>query len=204
MKQREVAEADGDTEALRKLDLELEDIEAQADKIDRRRTLGFKSITSINQRNRVLSVLQAEEAIRKESEEARNSKEEDPFTRVHSQPVIVTKKYLEKLRHKRVRFGLPFYIRIFLISFILHQFIFASFEILFVSLGLLVYLSDPGSIYWREFVCADSEALVFVHKSGWILSFSGSYFSTKHLSRTFIAQARFFTIVLVFTGFTDC
>ncbi|KAA0193085.1 RNA polymerase associated protein RTF1, partial [Fasciolopsis buskii] len=101
MKQREVAEADGDTEALRKLDLELEDIEAQADKIDRRRTLGFKSITSINQRNRVLSVLQAEEAIRKESEEARNSKEEDPFTRVHSQPVIVTKKYLEKLRHKR-------------------------------------------------------------------------------------------------------
>ncbi|THD26144.1 RNA polymerase associated protein RTF1 [Fasciola hepatica] len=101
MKQREVAEADGDTEALRKLDLELEDIEAQADKIDRRRTLGFKSITSINQRNRVLSVLQAEEAIRKESEEARTSKEEDPFTRVHSQPVIVTKKYLEKLRHKR-------------------------------------------------------------------------------------------------------
>ncbi|VDP75181.1 unnamed protein product [Echinostoma caproni] len=86
IKQREIAEAEGDTEALRRLDLELEDIEAQADKIDRRRTLGFKSITSINQRNRVLSVLQAEEAIRKESEEARNSKEEDPFTRVHSQP----------------------------------------------------------------------------------------------------------------------
>ncbi|CAH8494353.1 unnamed protein product [Schistosoma mattheei] len=97
IKQREQAETDGDTELLKHLDSEIEEIESQAERIERRRTLGFKSITSINQRNRALSVQQAEEAIRKESEEALNSKEEDPFTRVHSQPVIVTKKYLEKL-----------------------------------------------------------------------------------------------------------
>ncbi|CAH8521271.1 unnamed protein product [Heterobilharzia americana] len=102
IKQREQAEADGDTELLKHLDIEIEEIESQAERIERRRTLGFKSITSINQRNRALSVQQAEEAIRKESEEAMNSKEEDPFTRVHSQPVIVTKKYLENLRHKRL------------------------------------------------------------------------------------------------------
>ncbi|CAH8485801.1 unnamed protein product [Schistosoma turkestanicum] len=102
IKQREQAEADGDTELLKHLDSEIEEIESQAERIERRRTLGFKSITSINQRNRALSVQQAEEAIRKESEEALNSKEEDPFTRVHSQPVIVTKKYLENLRHKRL------------------------------------------------------------------------------------------------------
>ncbi|CAL8098873.1 unnamed protein product [Calicophoron daubneyi] len=101
MKERELAEANGDTEALRRVDLELEEIELQAERIERRRTLGFKSITSINQRNRVLSVQQAEEAIRKESEEAQKSKEDDPYTRIHSQPVIVTKKYLEQLRIKR-------------------------------------------------------------------------------------------------------
>ncbi|KAF6779547.1 hypothetical protein AHF37_00900 [Paragonimus kellicotti] len=101
IKQREQAEAEGDTEMLQRIDMELEEVESQAERIDRRRTLGFKSITSINQRNRVLSLQQAEEAIRKESEEAQKSKEEDPFTRVHSQPVIVTKKYLEQLRHKR-------------------------------------------------------------------------------------------------------
>ncbi|KAF5398874.1 RNA polymerase-associated protein RTF1 [Paragonimus heterotremus] len=101
IKQREQAEAEGDTELLQRIDMELEEVESQAERIDRRRTLGFKSITSINQRNRVLSLQQAEEAIRKESEEAQKSKEEDPFTRVHSQPVIVTKKYLEQLRHKR-------------------------------------------------------------------------------------------------------
>ena len=104
MKLREHAETEGDTEHLKRIDMELEELESQAERIDRRRTLGFKSITSINQRNRVLSVQKAEEAIRQESEEARRSKEEDPFTRVHSQPVIVTKKYLEELRHKRVCF----------------------------------------------------------------------------------------------------
>lgn len=102
MKLREQAELDGDDDQLKRVDMELEEVESQADRIDRRRTYGFKSITSINQRNRVLSVQQAEEAIRKESEEALKSNEDDPFTRVHSQPVIVTKKYLEALRHKRV------------------------------------------------------------------------------------------------------
>ncbi|CAH8608843.1 unnamed protein product [Dicrocoelium dendriticum] len=101
LKQREQAETEGDVDAIHRLDLELEDIESQAERIERRRTLGFKSITSINQRNRMLSLQTAEEAIRKETEEAQNCKEEDPFTRVHSQPVIVTKKYLEQLRYKR-------------------------------------------------------------------------------------------------------
>nr|CAH8840974.1 unnamed protein product [Trichobilharzia regenti] len=107
IKQREQAEADGDTELLKHLDIEIEEIESQAERIERRRTSGFKSITSINQRNRALSVRQAEEAIRQESEEAMKSKEEDPFTRVHSQPVIVTKKYLENLRHKRLGVSQP-------------------------------------------------------------------------------------------------
>ncbi|BHF60790.1 RNA polymerase-associated protein rtf1 [Sparganum proliferum] len=101
LKQREVADEEGDTEAVRRLNLELDELETQAEKIERKRTIGFKSITSINQRNRELSVKQAEEAIMKESQEAALSREEDPFTRIQSKPVIVTKSYLEKLRNKR-------------------------------------------------------------------------------------------------------
>uniref|UniRef100_A0A0X3PUE6 Plus3 domain-containing protein n=1 Tax=Schistocephalus solidus TaxID=70667 RepID=A0A0X3PUE6_SCHSO len=101
LKQREVAEGEGDTEAVRRLNLELDELETQAEKIERKRTIGFKSITSINQRNRELSVKQAEEAIIKEAQEAALSREEDPFTRIQSKPVIVTKSYLEKLRNKR-------------------------------------------------------------------------------------------------------
>ncbi|VDK78044.1 unnamed protein product, partial [Dibothriocephalus latus] len=102
LKQRELADEEGDTETVRRVNLELDELETQAEKIERKRTIGFKSITSINQRNRELSVKQAEEAIIKESQEAALSREDDPFTRIQSTPVIVTKSYLEKLRNKRV------------------------------------------------------------------------------------------------------
>ncbi len=105
LKMREAADEGGDAEKVSRIDMELEELETQAERIERRRTVGFKSINSINQRNRMLSVQHAEEAIIKDSQDAANSREEDPFMRIQSTPVIVTKSYLERLRNKkRVRF----------------------------------------------------------------------------------------------------
>lgn len=89
--------------------MELEELETQAERIERRRTIGFKEISSINQRNRELTLKQAEEAILKEAREAAMSREEDPFTRIQSKPVIASKSYLERLRNQRVS-SLPFFL----------------------------------------------------------------------------------------------
>lgn len=101
MKQRDMADDNGESEDVRRLDLELDELETQAERIDRRRTIGFKSINSINQRNRILSVKQAEDAIIREAVED-IPRSEDPFTRIQSSPVIVTKSYLERLRRQKV------------------------------------------------------------------------------------------------------
>lgn len=112
LKQRELADESGETDKVNHIDMELEELENQAERLDRRRTVGFKSINSINQRNRILSVKHAEEAIMKDSQEAANSREEDPFTRIQSKPVIVTKSYLERRRNKKVS-GLWFFFLVF-------------------------------------------------------------------------------------------
>ncbi|VDM19927.1 unnamed protein product [Hydatigera taeniaeformis] len=101
LKQRELANENNDTDAIRRIDMELDELETQAERIERRRTIGFKAISSINQRNRALSLKQAEEAILKEARETAESNEVDPFTRIQSQPVIATKSYLERLRNMR-------------------------------------------------------------------------------------------------------
>uniref|UniRef100_A0A5K3FIE6 Plus3 domain-containing protein n=1 Tax=Mesocestoides corti TaxID=53468 RepID=A0A5K3FIE6_MESCO len=101
LKQRELANENGDTEATKRIDMELDELETQAERIERRRTIGFKAISSINQRNRALSLKQAEEAIMKDARDTANSREEDPFTRIQSTPVIATKSYLERLRNMR-------------------------------------------------------------------------------------------------------
>eukprot|EP00108_Taenia_solium_P001765 TsM_000121500 transcript=TsM_000121500 gene=TsM_000121500 len=105
LKQRELANESNDTDAIRRLDMELDELETQAERIERRRTIGFKAISSINQRNRALSLKQAEEAILKEARETAESHEVDPFTRIQSKPVIATKSYLERLRS--MRNGMP-------------------------------------------------------------------------------------------------
>ena len=102
MKQRELASENNDTETVQKIDMELDELESQAERLERRRTIGFKAISSINQRNRALSLKQAEEAIMKEAKETANSREEDPFTRIQSKPVIASKSYLQRLRDLRV------------------------------------------------------------------------------------------------------
>ena len=102
LKQRELASENNDTEAIQKIDMELDELETQAERLERRRTIGFKAISSINQRNRALSLKQAEEAIMKEAQETANSREEDPFTRIQSKPVIASKSYLQRLRDMRV------------------------------------------------------------------------------------------------------
>nr|CDS22781.1 RNA polymerase associated protein RTF1 [Echinococcus granulosus] len=101
LKQRELANESNDTETTRRIDMELDELETQAERIERRRTIGFKAISSINQRNRALSLKQAEEAILKEAKETAESHEVDPFTRIQSKPVIATKSYLERLRNMR-------------------------------------------------------------------------------------------------------
>ncbi|KAL3318010.1 RNA polymerase-associated protein rtf1 [Cichlidogyrus casuarinus] len=100
IKVRGVAELDSDMATIRKIDEELADIDNQVESIERRRTTGFRSIMNINQRNRLESVKQAEDALKREAEEAANAKEDDPYTRIQSRPVIWTKRNFESFKNK--------------------------------------------------------------------------------------------------------
>ncbi|VDO04732.1 unnamed protein product [Rodentolepis nana] len=101
MKQREVAKENNDEKEVERIDADIEELESQAERIERKRTVGFKEISSINQKNRELTLKRVEEALLKEAREAAESKEEDPFTRIQSQPVIASKEYLQRLRKER-------------------------------------------------------------------------------------------------------
>ncbi|VDL57321.1 unnamed protein product [Hymenolepis diminuta] len=102
MKQREMAKENNDEKQVERIDAELEELENRAERIERKRTVGFKEISSINQKNRELTLRRVEEALLKEAKEAAESKEEDPFTRIQSQPVIASKEYLQRLRKERL------------------------------------------------------------------------------------------------------
>nr|CDS28316.1 RNA polymerase associated protein RTF1 [Hymenolepis microstoma] len=102
MKQREVAKENNDEKEVERIDADIEELENQAERIERKRTVGFKEISSINQKNRELTLKRVEEALLKEAKEAAESKEEDPFMRIQSQPVIASKEYLQRLRKERL------------------------------------------------------------------------------------------------------
>lgn len=108
LKQKEVADLEGDTAAQYKISQELEELEERANELDRRRTNNISSISYINQRNRLRNQILAEEASKKEFLEMKNAVA-DPFTRRSCRPTLVTKardpemeaKVQERLAEKR-------------------------------------------------------------------------------------------------------
>lgn len=108
LKQKEVADLEGDTAAQYKISQELEELEERANELDRRRTNNISSISYINQRNRLRNQILAEEASKKEFLEMKNAVA-DPFTRRSCRPTLVTKardpemeaKAQERLAEKR-------------------------------------------------------------------------------------------------------
>lgn len=108
LKQKEMADLEGDTAAQYKISQELEELEERANELDRRRTNNISSISYINQRNRLRNQILAEEASKKEFLEMKNAVA-DPFTRRSCRPTLVTKardpemeaKVQERLAEKR-------------------------------------------------------------------------------------------------------
>ncbi|XP_048734690.1 RNA polymerase-associated protein RTF1 homolog [Ostrea edulis] len=90
LKQKEMADLEGDTASQYKISQELEELEERANELDRRRTNNISSISYINQRNRLRNQILAEEASKKEFLEMKNAVA-DPFTRRSCRPTLVTK-----------------------------------------------------------------------------------------------------------------
>ncbi|OWF38612.1 RNA polymerase-associated protein RTF1 homolog [Mizuhopecten yessoensis] len=90
LKQKEVADIEGDQVGQSKIKQELEQLEERATELDRRRSSNISSISYINQRNRLRNMIDAEEACKVEVA-AMKTAIADPFTRRQCRPTIVTK-----------------------------------------------------------------------------------------------------------------
>lgn len=91
MKDRDMAQATGDVVRASELQEELNLLEERAIKLDRMRTSTISSISYINDRNRKKNVEEAEKAILAELKATKGQKADDPFTRRHTKPSMVTK-----------------------------------------------------------------------------------------------------------------
>ena len=90
MKQKDMAEVEGNEERVAELQITLDELEERATELDARRTSNISSISYINQRNRDRNIKETEKALISEIKEMRESKA-DPFTRRTCMPTLVTK-----------------------------------------------------------------------------------------------------------------
>eukprot|EP00095_Tigriopus_kingsejongensis_P012350 snap_masked-scaffold198_size266703-processed-gene-1.5 protein:Tk12350 transcript:snap_masked-scaffold198_size266703-processed-gene-1.5-mRNA-1 annotation:"rna polymerase-associated protein rtf1" len=94
MKEKEIAMGEHDNTRASELELELKELEEQAEKLNKRRNHNtkFNSISFINDRNRKNNVWKAEEAIKQEIQRKKEiGVEVNPFTRRKCNPRMVTK-----------------------------------------------------------------------------------------------------------------
>lgn len=89
MKNKEMAEINGNQEEIVKCTAELERLEERAKELDKVRTSTISGITFINVRNRKKNIIEAEKAIIEASLEKESG--DDPFTRRRCAPTLVTK-----------------------------------------------------------------------------------------------------------------
>ncbi|XP_068624374.1 RNA polymerase-associated protein Rtf1-like [Battus philenor] len=88
MKERDVAQLRGDDELVMELNGKIQELEDRASQLDKTRTSSIQSISYINNRNRKLNVETAEKAIMEEVKANKGKKQDDPFTRRHTKPVM--------------------------------------------------------------------------------------------------------------------
>ncbi|GFV35099.1 RNA polymerase-associated protein RTF1 homolog [Trichonephila clavipes] len=90
MKNKEMAELEGDLEGVQKFQAELERIEERAKELDKMRTSTISNISYINVRNRQMNIIEAEKAIKEMAQNGPQTSD-DPFTRRRCAPTLVTK-----------------------------------------------------------------------------------------------------------------
>ncbi|CAH1271555.1 RTF1 [Branchiostoma lanceolatum] len=90
MKEKEMAEATGDTDKAKVLTDKLDELEERAEELNRLRQKNISAISYINQRNRERNLVQAEEAFKTEMQELRTQKM-DCFRRRNCTPTIISK-----------------------------------------------------------------------------------------------------------------
>uniref|UniRef100_A0A1E1WLS4 Plus3 domain-containing protein n=1 Tax=Pectinophora gossypiella TaxID=13191 RepID=A0A1E1WLS4_PECGO len=88
MKERDVAQLRGDDELVMDLNAKIQELEERASHLDKTRTSSIQSISYINNRNRKMNVESAEKAIMEEVKANKGKKQDDPFTRRHTKPVM--------------------------------------------------------------------------------------------------------------------
>lgn len=87
LRDKEVAELEGDLDRASNLGTKIGELEERAEELDKQRSKGLSVISYINERNRQRNVTRAELALKEEMAE---EKTEDPFTRRKCQPTLVT------------------------------------------------------------------------------------------------------------------
>ena len=95
MKERDSAQASGDTDRATDLQNQLNQLEERAIELDRLRTSSISSISYINDRNRKKNVEEAEKAIMAELRATKGQRADDPFTRRHTKPSMMLKKKVD-------------------------------------------------------------------------------------------------------------
>lgn len=88
MKEKELAELNGDNDKVDRINQELEELEAEAKTLDRKRTQNIAAISYINERNRMRNIQEAERALVEQGLIQKTMKD-DPFTRRKCTPTMI-------------------------------------------------------------------------------------------------------------------
>uniref|UniRef100_A0A3P9K1H1 RNA polymerase-associated protein RTF1 homolog n=1 Tax=Oryzias latipes TaxID=8090 RepID=A0A3P9K1H1_ORYLA len=89
LKDKAMAEENGDGEKVKVIQDELNELEERAEALDRQRTKNISAISYINQRNRSWNIVESEKALVAEGQNAKNQ-QMDPFTRRQCKPTMVS------------------------------------------------------------------------------------------------------------------
>uniref|UniRef100_A0A8C4SLY2 RNA polymerase-associated protein RTF1 homolog n=1 Tax=Erpetoichthys calabaricus TaxID=27687 RepID=A0A8C4SLY2_ERPCA len=89
LKEKAMAEESGDTEKVKQIQDQLNELEERAEALDRQRTKNISAISYINQRNRSWNIVESEKALVAEGQNSKNQ-QMDPFTRRQCKPTMVS------------------------------------------------------------------------------------------------------------------
>ena len=95
IKERDIASANGQEEAVAEFQRKLDDLEERAEELDKKRTSTISNVAYVNKQNREKNLKKAEEALIMEAKK-RATEGANPFSRKKCNPRMVTKTTLEK------------------------------------------------------------------------------------------------------------
>ena len=95
VKEKDMALANGQNEAVAEFEKKLDDLEERAEELDKKRTASISSVAWVNRQNRKKNLEKAEMALQMEAKK-RAEEGSNPFSRKKCNPRMVTKTSLEK------------------------------------------------------------------------------------------------------------